>query len=378
MAMQTEQRESLDCLIEELYRSVLDPEPWKSFVDAFHAALGAWTAGLIVRRSGSNDCGLMVVTGGPSTGWEEIYHDHYFAYNPFVNLPIGEPVSLREIVSDDDLIQSSIYADFMEPLGIFHAMAVKVTLDDGYEAGLSASRQRDAQPFGEDERELYQCLVPHLKQGLRIHARLTAVESERNVYASAVDQLSLGAIILDQRSMVLETNEPAKRLIDQGDTLGIRNGRIYAKNPKDTQTLQRLIDEALIARETSTPTLAGAMRADVSDTSARLGYLVRPLPPSEWSMGDRSPAVSIFITSSQSAPLASEAVLQEIFQLTPTEAKVATLLAAGLSLNEVSTQLQVSVHTAKTHLRRIFSKTSVSRQSELVRLILRSVATLAE
>ncbi len=53
------------------------------------------------------------------------------------------------------------------------------------------------------------------------------------------------------------------------------------------------------------------------------------------------------------------------------------LLAKGLNLDEASEQLNVSRNTTRTHLRSLFAKTGVNRQSLLVRLILNSVAPLA-
>jgi DNA-binding CsgD family transcriptional regulator len=53
------------------------------------------------------------------------------------------------------------------------------------------------------------------------------------------------------------------------------------------------------------------------------------------------------------------------------------LLANGLTLDQASAELGVSRNTARTHLRSLFSKTGVSRQTMLVRLILKSVANLA-
>ena len=48
----------------------------------------------------------------------------------------------------------------------------------------------------------------------------------------------------------------------------------------------------------------------------------------------------------------------------------------GLSLAEVSEAQNISQHTARAQLKSIFAKTGVSRQAELVRLVLKSVASL--
>ena len=69
-------------------------------------------------------------------------------------------------------------------------------------------------------------------------------------------------------------------------------------------------------------------------------------------------------------------MITRLFGLTPTEASLAMLLANGLTLDEASDELGVSRNTARTHLRAVFSKTGVSRQTGLVSLILRSVAPL--
>ena len=49
----------------------------------------------------------------------------------------------------------------------------------------------------------------------------------------------------------------------------------------------------------------------------------------------------------------------------------------SLPLDEASAELGVSRNTTRTHLRAVFAKTGVSRQTGLVRLILNSVAPLA-
>jgi DNA-binding CsgD family transcriptional regulator len=67
---------------------------------------------------------------------------------------------------------------------------------------------------------------------------------------------------------------------------------------------------------------------------------------------------------------------QQLFQLTPAETSLAIQLANGLSLEEAAEALNIRRNTARAHLRSIFSKTGVRRQTELVRIFLNSVAWL--
>jgi DNA-binding CsgD family transcriptional regulator len=52
------------------------------------------------------------------------------------------------------------------------------------------------------------------------------------------------------------------------------------------------------------------------------------------------------------------------------------LLVNGLSLEEAAVELGIRHNTGRAHLRAIFSKTDVTRQTELIRLLLNSVATM--
>ena len=68
--------------------------------------------------------------------------------------------------------------------------------------------------------------------------------------------------------------------------------------------------------------------------------------------------------------------LADLFELTPAEANLAILMAQGLILAEASEAQNISQHTARAQLKSIFAKTNVSRQAELVRLVITSVASL--
>lgn len=46
------------------------------------------------------------------------------------------------------------------------------------------------------------------------------------------------------------------------------------------------------------------------------------------------------------------------------------MLVQGLSVSEISESLEVTSNTVRTHLKRIFDKTDIASQSQLVRLIL--------
>jgi len=63
-------------------------------------------------------------------------------------------------------------------------------------------------------------------------------------------------------------------------------------------------------------------------------------------------------------------LLRLLFDLTPSEARLTRLLIEGYPIPDAAVRIGISRETARTHLRSIFSKVGVGRQSELTRLLL--------
>jgi PAS domain S-box-containing protein len=61
--------------------------------------------------------------------------------------------------------------------------------------------------------------------------------------------------------------------------------------------------------------------------------------------------------------------VRSLFGLAPAEARVATLIGAGLSPQQAAEKLGISVKNVRTTLQHIFTKVGVSRQSELAVLL---------
>jgi DNA-binding CsgD family transcriptional regulator len=78
---------------------------------------------------------------------------------------------------------------------------------------------------------------------------------------------------------------------------------------------------------------------------------------------------AVFITQAETQPPADIAALAASFGLTPTETRVLERLAGGATLPQAAKALGIAHSTAKTHLFHIFSKTGVSRQTDLIALI---------
>jgi DNA-binding CsgD family transcriptional regulator len=81
-------------------------------------------------------------------------------------------------------------------------------------------------------------------------------------------------------------------------------------------------------------------------------------------------AAIVFVNDPEQRPRPPQEVLNSLFGLTPAESRVALLLTDGHSVRRIAEMIGVKNSTLKSQLSSIYRKTSTSRQSELMRLMM--------
>ena len=197
-----------------------------------------------------------------------------------------------------------------------------------------------------------------------------------SLYSHAMAQLMVGVIVLDEQGLVLECNGMARAIVEQADGLRVVGKQLEATYANDNRKLQRLVRDAMAPKTAGKVALIEAM--SVSRPSGRVswGLVVQAMAPDQWTEGKHRPSVAVFVRDAEGKAHPPVKLAQQLFQLTPAETALAIELANGLSLEEAAEALSIRRNTARAHLRSIFSKTGVRRQTELVRIFLNSVAWL--
>ena len=189
-------------------------------------------------------------------------------------------------------------------------------------------------------------------------------------------QLMVGAIVLDDHGKVIECNAVASEILGLRDGLRLLGDQLEATYPNDNRKLQQLVRNALRRSHPERVEPTTAMSVNRPSGQLSWGLVVQAVSPDEWTEGKHRPSVAIFVRDTEGKAHPPTRLAQELFQLTPAETALAIQLANGLSLEEAAEALNIRRNTARAHLRSIFSKTGVRRQTELVRLFLNSVAWL--
>lgn len=227
-----------------------------------------------------------------------------------------------------------------------------------------------AQPAdGETEAQLAS-LMANLDRAVTLAWRLSCASVERNIGSDLLDRLSVGTVYLDAERRIVGATGMARPLIDDGAILTLRAGRLAAAQGGEDRKLQEAIRKVVGDSDSARGEI---VRVQNPCSDRVLGIVVQPVPAKARRTGM---ACALVIRDSERSASPRQEMLRDLFDLTPAEANLTGILATGLTLDEAAAELAISRNTARAHLRAIFSKCGINRQTELVRLVLSSVAML--
>lgn len=366
-------------LLGNIYQGPMEQVPWGKALEQIRRQLDANYVTLILRSPATDRPGLMVNASehGQTLPGEVSYNSYYYSLDPFIGLPSDRVVTIDEHLGHGVWCMSELYQQFLKDIGIRYILGADLRTDDGVECRFRVCRNHDGPDFSASDKALCTALLPHLKRAVDLHSRIDVVESERTVYASAIDRMLVGMVILDESGTIIKTNAAADEILAAKDGIRMAKGGLDVEYGQENRRFQRVLRQAMMGHVGTAPPVMEAMSITRPSGSAKLGVLVRTIPLSEWSEDNRKrPACVVFIRDPERRSQASHEVVRQLFDLTPAETQLALQLANGLTLDEAADELGISKNTARAHLRAIFSKTGVTRQATLVRMLLSSVISL--
>ncbi|MGO9134733.1 MAG: helix-turn-helix transcriptional regulator [Methylovirgula sp.] len=179
-----------------------------------------------------------------------------------------------------------------------------------------------------------------------------------------LEHFDCGVVIVDDDKDIVALNDGARCLL--GDGLTITRNRLRATAPATQTALDGLIEAA------RRDGLISNMALPRPSGERPLVLRAQPLFKDRSIAGQAQRALVlllIFCAEPHLAPSSGESL--RALGVTRAEAEVGVLLGAGLSPLEVSERLDIKIATVRAHLKRIFQKLGLCRQSELVQLVTR-------
>lgn len=183
-------------------------------------------------------------------------------------------------------------------------------------------------------------------------------------------------LLVAQAGRVLFANRRAAALLSEGDGLKLLRSELVASRSADTRALRRMIGSAGDAAKSALRNGADSLAVQRPSGKPALSVLVAPVNDVRAELAlDDSPAALLIVTDPQEGAHADAQTVQRLgtlYGLTPMEARVAVHVALGVSGPEAAEQLGIGPGTVHGHLKSVFAKVGVKRQSSLARLLTRT------
>ena len=317
---------------------------------------------------------LPVMTGGaapavPATESVRRASEHYFrdGWHLRDQRNVAVPMMMRSGVADDGdcidpdgIARHPYYQEFLAPHGLRWFAGVRVAC--GEEVWCLSIQRTIAQgpmPAGDKLR------LGALSRSLGTSAALARALGACAVAGAlnAFEMSETAVALVNRHGEVYRVNRAAEALL--GGDVRIAGRRIVCRDPAAAAALAGALHGLMWNRGGAA--MAPAVALPRVGRSPLLAYPAR-LSAVAANVLAECQAIVVLVDPDErrSAP---EALLHSGFSLTPTEARLASRLATGASLEAISDEMGISKLTGRTHLKRIFAKLGIGRQSELVALL---------
>ncbi|MER9332306.1 hypothetical protein [Mesorhizobium sp. M0488] len=355
-----------EALLDTIYEAVVLPQKWIEVCDSL-ARLENGVGALLLpdvtelRRFGlpHSDTLNESVEIYQRDGWyfqDERYHGRAVH-------GLARVVFDQDVMTAEQMVTSPFYNDFLRPCGLRWFAGISISVG-GKPWTASIQRSNKQGPFEESDRRRLGLVASHLSRAATTAAALHYAHAEGAV--DAFERMSIGAVVVDDGGRAILINKIAYALM--GDGLQIRQSRLEATNNTDAVALNAMLHACTL--RSNVGQLSPPQTVVLQRPSGKHAYQITACPLSARSVDifGNARALILIVDPAQRRKPTTE-VLHTQFGLSVSEANLAKLLAAGLSLEDAANVVCITGGTARSYLKSIFSKTETHRQGQLVALL---------
>lgn len=353
---------TISSLIEDIYDAALEPARWNDVVLGINDFVGGRACGIISKDSVSK-IGETHYYCGVDPHFIKLYSDGYSRFDPLARLPpLGQVVSIPDLVSYDDYRRGPFYQEWLRPQGCIDVANVLLEKSDC--PVLLTFLVGDHVMDGDMRRRIAQ-VAPHAQRAVMINKAIEHKTCQTATFADALDGLSAGVFLVDAQCRIVHANAAGQELLDEDDALRSIGGQLVARDRQANHELREGIANVRLGSEAG-----GAACSLAADDGTQ--YVAHLLPlKSVVRTAAQAPlkaVAAVFVRKVELDGQSYGGLVARAYGLTPAELRVLLAIVEVGGVPETSERLGVAETTVKTHLYRVFSKTGASRQADLVKL----------
>lgn len=362
-------------ILDLIYGAALDPSLWTRVMERVADQVGGGGATLarlsVVDGSGE----ALLARSDPET--LRTYAEHFERRN--VLTVVEDPTAYRQgrtagVATEEAALpraafeRSEFYNDFLKPQDIDSALWIRLELAEREVCTITVGRPERRGRFETSDMEAAVRLRPHLVRAYKMGRNLAGRLGLAHDLTQAVEGSLHAILILDASGRVVHANRRAASLLGEDRGLGLAAGRLFASNPQANATLQKLIASGLAA---GGDRAGGAMGIPSPTRRLPLALRTSPIPGRDMPIFGAPGGLLVSVADLDRQLRSPADELRLLFGLTAAEARLADAVFEGLSLPEAADRFGLSLHTVRFQIARVFEKSGVARQTDLVKLMMR-------
>lgn len=358
-----------DRTIADIYESALDPSHWDVALGGMinHTAPPHWDVAFLLWERIAPPGGRFVGAFGVNDFAREGYVHAFAGRHPWSiyahSQQVGTLVHSDEIQPREEFRQSELYRQFLSAWGIDCALIGAVDRSGPERLGLVVPGPGDEGSLDELAAALRRYL-PHVKRATRISRKLGEANLRASNAESALEHSPCATMVLGRDLEVQFANGQADRFVEEGHG-DVRDGRLRLRDLSAQVALAALANGSDPSPSIAFPLGPGGV------TPYRVLAMRIDTPIAQTLSGPIEGGAVLLVASAHLGGV-REGVIDryvEWFGFTPSEARLAAMLAQGQSLEEFAVNRGVTVNAGRFLLKGVFAKTGASRQAELVALL---------
>jgi DNA-binding CsgD family transcriptional regulator len=303
-------------------------------------------------RMGSFTQDIVAMWGGPSMMWS-------YPFDRPTMLSRANPAALQN--------GNRYIREWGEPQGLIDSIVAILAHDSQGIGHWAMGRHRDQGAIRDVDLERATLFIPHLQRAVKISRLFEAQALTAGCFEQVVQELATPIILVGGDLKILHANRSALDLIEDGGLLANHSGRLSINA---TGAKKAIHDFVAQAGEDETGLRSGAIGLSAMGKAVGV-HSIYVLPLQRGSLRPEvslGAAAAIFVSSPQVARSRLGEVMRVLFGFTAGETRVFEQLVSGRTSQQAAAALGIAHSTVRTHLLRIFGKTGVHRQSDLVQL----------
>ena len=370
------EQSAFERIVASLHDAMLDDSHWPATSALIDEACGIAGNTLLVGEGPPDDICVTFVGlyyhGQRRTDLEREYLELYHPIDERVprvrQLPDSHVVPIKDLYTAEELKTSRAYNEALRRGKYQQGLNVRLDGPDRSHMTWSLGDPIASDGWGASQIAMITTLLPHIRQFIRVRQALVRAQAGDTTVTALLETPRIGVVHLDRRGRILAVNDRARSLFRHGVGLSDEEGVLQARAPDDQGRLARLVAEAL-------PT-SGAVPVSGSMLLGRVSGLpllvvhVTPVGVPQPDYGARPVAALVLLVEPGHHPRVDPAVVARTLGLTPAESQVAVWLAEGRSVRDMATATGLTENAIYWHLKQIYQRLPISRQVDLVRLVL--------